>query len=944
MPTRAKRDQFTAMISSTALDLPEHRAAVKEACIAARIFPIGMEHLPARDASGVAVSLEMVDQADIYLGIYAWRYGWVPDGKDISVTEMEFDRAGERKAAGELREILIFTAHKEHPCKVEDVEADKDAQQRLTAFKTKAATGRVRKEYRSVEELRRLVTEALHEFLRREYEKPLQTYFKALKDNFSTYENLGLPLPANAEGEKDVRIAIRELFVEPACTEARKSPEEFDAALGREENPAQPLLPLLAGEARRIVLLADPGMGKSTLIQWLITTLAEEAPLPAAAAGLRGAIPLPFILRDLVGHLPKDAKQWDWPALVRAFASYHPRAADRPPLAAALTGDEAYFRTLLASDRAFFLIDGLDEIGDPAHRRALRDALWQGFAQYPAARWLVTSRWVGYEEAKVHQRWFRGKGDAAGMRTSVNESAELSEFDAEMGADGGACAPRRNHTLMVVAKLLYLAPFDDLQQLTFARHWYLPRMGDVVGAEHAGRFVAAVRQNSAVRVIGRVPNLLYLLALLYRHRALLPHGRTHVYTAISEAYLGGLDLGIDAARGQIDAAKRLQAPDQHQDKVRLLATIARQMQERRAAQKEGERAGDILATRADLQEWLAPHFPADDDCAALHAFIGYVAARSGLLLPRGEGQFGFAHLSFQEYYAACWLEEEFRRLLNAQAGAGRSGFLRRAAAPEPAGALTTAGFAALAAQPAWREPLVFLVEKLSANADDTLTLIDWLFPQLGQPEPTAKNAEPTPELMPIHAGLLLAAFSLDPQVALTPEQREGIWGVLWRAHLARQDNFPGWFLAPALLAASEFQQEVWKTLIPFVKVMLDLTGCTGVADLAPLAGLSQLNLLCLNGCTGVVDLAPLADLTQLPRLYLAGCTGIEDLAPLASLSQLQELSLFGCTGLADLAPLAGLTQLQQLDLRGCTGLGAEAVAAFKKSHPQTRVVDPERRG
>jgi len=48
--------------------------------------------------------------------------------------------------------------------------------------------------------------------------------------------------------------------------------------------------------------------------------------------------------------------------------------------------------------------------------------------------------------------------------------------------------------------------------------------------------------------------------------------------------------------------------------------------------------------------------------------------------------------------------------------------------------------------------------------------------------------------------------------------------------------------------------------------------------------------------------------------------------------------------LADLAPLAGLTQLQQLDLRGCTGLGAEAVAAFKKSHPQTRVVDPERRG
>lgn len=158
---------LNAMISSTAIDLPEHRAAVREACLDAGVFPIGMEHLPARDASGTAVSLEMVDAADIYLGIYAWRYGWVPE-KDISITEMEFDRAVERKVAGKLREILIFTAHKDHPCTVEDVEADKDAQKKLAAFKTKAASGRVRKEFRSAEELRRLVGDALHELLRRE--------------------------------------------------------------------------------------------------------------------------------------------------------------------------------------------------------------------------------------------------------------------------------------------------------------------------------------------------------------------------------------------------------------------------------------------------------------------------------------------------------------------------------------------------------------------------------------------------------------------------------------------------------------------------------------------------------------------------------------------------------------------------------------------------------
>ena len=73
-----KPGQLTAMISSTALDLPEHREQAVRACLSEEIFPIGMEHLPARDANGVRVSLEMVDKADIYIGIYAWRYGWVP--------------------------------------------------------------------------------------------------------------------------------------------------------------------------------------------------------------------------------------------------------------------------------------------------------------------------------------------------------------------------------------------------------------------------------------------------------------------------------------------------------------------------------------------------------------------------------------------------------------------------------------------------------------------------------------------------------------------------------------------------------------------------------------------------------------------------------------------------------------------------------------------------
>jgi hypothetical protein len=60
-----KPGQLKAMISSTSIDLPEHRREAVDACLREGIFPIGMEQLPARDATGIQVSLEMVDQADI---------------------------------------------------------------------------------------------------------------------------------------------------------------------------------------------------------------------------------------------------------------------------------------------------------------------------------------------------------------------------------------------------------------------------------------------------------------------------------------------------------------------------------------------------------------------------------------------------------------------------------------------------------------------------------------------------------------------------------------------------------------------------------------------------------------------------------------------------------------------------------------------------------------
>jgi tetratricopeptide (TPR) repeat protein len=160
-----KPGQKIAMISSTSIDLPEHRPEVRDACLREGYFPDMMESLPARDADAIKVSLEMVDRADVYIGIYAWRYGHKPEGHDVSITEMEFNRAVEREIP-----ILVFVIHKEHPLTIEMVETDKDAQQKLAALKERAGKGRGRREFKSPADLRGEVIHALADLKQREQE------------------------------------------------------------------------------------------------------------------------------------------------------------------------------------------------------------------------------------------------------------------------------------------------------------------------------------------------------------------------------------------------------------------------------------------------------------------------------------------------------------------------------------------------------------------------------------------------------------------------------------------------------------------------------------------------------------------------------------------------------------------------------------------------------
>ena len=98
-------------VSSSFEDLREHRAAAIRVLRQLGHEVLAMEDMIAGSAAPLAKVLEMVDRSEAYVGIFAWRYGYVPQPPatdnipdvehavkgETSITEYEYLRAVERK-------------------------------------------------------------------------------------------------------------------------------------------------------------------------------------------------------------------------------------------------------------------------------------------------------------------------------------------------------------------------------------------------------------------------------------------------------------------------------------------------------------------------------------------------------------------------------------------------------------------------------------------------------------------------------------------------------------------------------------------------------------------------------------------------------------------------------------------------------------------------------
>ena len=143
-------DAFNVFVSSTSVDLFDFRKVVIDQLRRMNQKPIIMEHFGSRAADAIEVCRREVQGCNLFIGLYAFRYGHTPQENGPSITEDEYLFA---RSQGK-RCLCYFAADSLRPA-----EASEPAwkQERLESLKQRIDRELVRSTFSSPENLGRLI-------------------------------------------------------------------------------------------------------------------------------------------------------------------------------------------------------------------------------------------------------------------------------------------------------------------------------------------------------------------------------------------------------------------------------------------------------------------------------------------------------------------------------------------------------------------------------------------------------------------------------------------------------------------------------------------------------------------------------------------------------------------------------------------------------------------
>ena len=402
-------------VSSTFEDLQDCREKVRLAIQQLHHVDVAMETYVAEPELLLEKCVVDVAASDLYIGIFAWRYGFIPRGQDRSITELEY-----RAAMEYHKDCIIFLLDEDAPWPPKYVDDDK---RRIRRLRGELIGNHLCSFFGTSDQLSSKVSAAIANWSvqrrsvlleSRELSPPMvAAYAQRLQQQ---YGRLDLDALTPAERQEYLQIQLRAVFVEPSVREdpppvelpkelweklqaegdilQEDLPVGFDrtslqkAQAAYQAQPLRRVLDVLVEDANRLaVVLGDPGAGKSTLARYLTLSLLEADP-DSRVGVLQGYLPLLVELRTY--------------ARVRAEG----KAETFVEFLAYLAETEGYpfnagqLEEFLRSDgRALVIFDGLDELFDPADRELAAERIAGFAARYPTTRVLVTSRIIGYKRA-----------------------------------------------------------------------------------------------------------------------------------------------------------------------------------------------------------------------------------------------------------------------------------------------------------------------------------------------------------------------------------------------------------------------------------------------------------------------------------------------------------------------------------------------------------------
>src|SRR5580658_1234314 len=402
-------------ISSTSEDLKEHREMAVQAARASGFSPRAMEYFPASGhLPALAACLEKVDEAEVVVVLVAHRYGWVPDHASNSdrksITWLECDHArhtnGKEVLAflvdedcawpAELREDYRLVTERKKPGISQEVERN---ERKLAEFKRELG-GYFRAPFTDAASVRPLVSEALADWRRRHQPATVaaapqdpETYLRALEDRTRQIRITGL----STKRAEPYVFRIDEIYIPLNTPAGRDMPRPADArgASGEEEEEEEERRIVLEQTLsdRRVVLIGDPGSGKSTFLRRAAFELCRV---------LRGTRP-----PDAPPFLPADDRRFPILIAVSDFAKLleadkSPKAADSPDWIPYFLGrqseeyrwgiDEIFFRRKLDQGGCLLMVDGLDEAPNRRLRERIARIFESAARSFPRADFLVTTR------------------------------------------------------------------------------------------------------------------------------------------------------------------------------------------------------------------------------------------------------------------------------------------------------------------------------------------------------------------------------------------------------------------------------------------------------------------------------------------------------------------------------------------------------------------------